>query len=89
MVMTEGMWQMIGWLGTAIFVGSFLVKDRSLLHLLGLIGSIVKLVFTLHYELWPLVANWVLLIGIELVQWIRFRKDHSVPTIEERVIACD
>lgn len=89
MVMTEGMWTMLGWFGTVIFVSSFLVKDRSILHFMGMVGSLVKLFYTLHYQLWPLVVNWILLVFIELVQWIRYRKDHSVPTVEERVIACD
>lgn len=79
----EQVWQTIGWLGTFIFVTSFLVKKRSLLHLLGLIGCIVKLVYTLHYLLWPLVVNWVLLIIIEAVQFCRYRKDSSKPTLDE------
>lgn len=78
-------WPIIGWVGTSIFVASFLVRDRSLLHLLGLIGCVVKLIYTLHYQLTPLVVNWVLLIVIEAFQWWRFTRDHSKPTIEERI----
>lgn len=81
--MTEVHWSILGWIGTVIFVASFLIKDRALLHALGLVGCCVKLVYTYHYKLWPLVVNWILLIVIELIQWIRYRKDHEKPTIEE------
>lgn len=83
MVITEQMWTAFGWVGTAIFVASFLVKNRSLLHLLGFVGCIIKLFYTLHYSLWPLVVNWLLLIAIEFVQWVRYRKDDTKPSIEE------
>jgi hypothetical protein len=52
----------IGWLGTAIFVASFLFKDRTHLHVVGIVGAAVKLVYTLHYGLMPLAVNWVLVI---------------------------
>lgn len=83
MLLNENAWEAIGWVGTFIFLASFLVKTRRLLHLLGLIGSLVKLAYTYHYRLWPLVVNWALLILIELVQWHRYRKDNSKPEIEE------
>lgn len=81
--MSELNWSILGWAGTIIFVASFLVKDRALLHALGLVGCIVKLVYTSHYRLWPLVVNWVLLIIIESVQWFRYRKDHTKPSKDE------
>lgn len=81
--MNEIAFTTLGWCGTVIFVGSFLVKDRVYLHLIGLIGCIVKLIYTWHYSLWPLVVNWALLIIIETVQLFRYRKDHGKPTIEE------
>jgi hypothetical protein len=85
MLMTDAMWTALGWCGTVIFVGSFLVKDRSVLHLLGMVGSIVKLIYTWHYALWPLVTNWALLIAIEAVQWWRYKNDHNKPSVEECV----
>ncbi len=81
--MSEQMWTSLGWVGTVIFVGSFLIKDRAYLHLLGLVGCVVKLVYTWHYSLWPLVVNWILLIVIEAVQWWRYRHDHQKPTLSE------
>lgn len=81
--MSEIHWTIIGWLGTAIFVASFLVKNRGLLHLFGLFGCVVKLAYTWHYDLWPLAANWVLLIGIEAVQWWRHRSDGSLATLDD------
>jgi len=83
--MTEAMWTTLGWLGTSIFITSFLVKDRGLLHLLGLIGCVVKLVYTWHYSLWPLMANWLVLICIESVQWWRYRSDSGKPSVDECV----
>lgn len=81
--MTEFHWELVGWAGTVVFVASFLVKDRALLHFLGFVGCIIKLRYTYHYKLWPLVVNWILLIIIEWVQWMRYKKDHSKPTVEE------
>jgi hypothetical protein len=81
--MSDLHWSIIGWTGTVIFVASFLVRDRALLHLLGLVGCMVKLVYTYHFRLWPLVVNWVLLIIIESVQWVRYRKDNAKPSLEE------
>jgi hypothetical protein len=46
-----------------------------MLHALGLLGSVIKLAYTLHYGLWPLVVNWALLIVIEAVQWWRYRNE--------------
>lgn len=85
LLMSELHWSIVGWIGTVIFVASFTVKDRALLHLLGLVGCIVKLGYTLHYRLWPLVVNWALLIIIELVQYVRYRRDHSQPSTDERI----
>jgi hypothetical protein len=59
-------WELVGWTGTFIFVVSFILKDRRMLHLVGLIGAIIKLVYTMHYGLMPLIVNWILLIGIEI-----------------------
>lgn len=81
--MSELAWSIVGWTGTVIFVASFLIKDRALLHALGLVGCIVKLGYTYHYRLWPLVVNWVLLIIIEGIQWYRYRRDHAKPSIAE------
>jgi hypothetical protein len=63
--MSEQLWAAIGWLGTIIFCASFLIKSRRWLHAVGLVGAIIKLVYTWHYQLWPLAANWVILIFIE------------------------
>lgn len=64
-------WEIIGWFGTAIFVTSFLFKNRKTLHLVGLIGAIVKLVYTMHYGLLPLIVNWILLIIIETYAYFK------------------
>ena len=63
----------IGWGATILFVASFLVKQRSLLHLLGFAACIFKMVYSYHYHVWPLFANWVILFFIEIVQWWRYR----------------
>lgn len=73
--MTEAMWTALGWLGTGVFVSSFVVKHRGMLHALGLVGSVIKLAYTYHYGLWPLVVNWILLVVIEAVQWLRYRNE--------------
>lgn len=81
--LTESAWDIVGWTGTVIFLASFFIKDRALLHLLGLVGCIIKLAYTYHFRLWPLVVNWLLLIVIELVQYFRYRNNHEKPKIDE------
>jgi hypothetical protein len=81
--MSNFYWSLVGWVGTVIFVASFLVNDRALLHALGLVGCLVKLSYTYHIKAWPLVVNWVLLIVIEAIKWFRYRKDHDKPLIEQ------
>jgi hypothetical protein len=68
----------VGWLATAIFVASFLVKDRSLLHLLGFIACIFKMFYSYHYHVYPLFANWVILFFIEIYQWKTYKKPDLV-----------
>ena len=72
----------IGWLATFIFIASFLVKDRSLLHFLGFIACIFKMIYSYHYHVYPLFVNWVLLFFIELYQWKTYKK----PSLPEKMI---
>lgn len=69
--------EVIGWCSTALFISSFLVRRRSLLHALGLAACILKMVYSYHYSVWPLFVNWVLLLFIELVQWRKYLKEEE------------
>lgn len=73
----------LGWLATAMFSTSFLVKRRMLLHALGTLACIPKLIYSYEHGVWPLFANWLILLPIEAYQWWRYRTDKSKPTIEE------
>lgn len=63
----------IGWLSTILFVLSFMVKDRSMLHLLGAIACVFKLIYSYEHAVWPLFANWVILIFVQTIQFVRLR----------------
>lgn len=64
--MEQYQWEIIGWIGTFIFVASFLFKERKHLHIIGIIGSVVKLIYTYHHGLVPLTVNWLLVIFTHL-----------------------
>lgn len=73
-----------GWLGTAMFSLSFLVKRRMMLHALGTLACIPKLIYSYDAQAWPLFAGWVILAPIELYQWWRYKRDQSTATARER-----
>jgi hypothetical protein len=63
----------VGWLSTALFLGSFCLKDRAQLHLVGFIACIFKMIYSYHHAVWPLFVNWVILLVVDLIQWVRYR----------------
>lgn len=54
----------IGWIGTVMLVASYLINDRKALHWFALAATFLKLVYCYHYQVWPLVVNWLILIGV-------------------------
>ena len=68
----------LGWTATAVFIASFLVKNRSMLHLLGFGACILKMVYTWEYHVMPLFVNWVLLFAIELYQYFQYKKKEKL-----------
>ena len=63
--------ELVGWAGTVIFCASFLFKSRTNLHLVGIVGAVVKLAYTLHYGLMPLAVNWLIVIITHSVSLLR------------------
>lgn len=70
--------EVIGWTSTTLFISSFLVSKRSLLHGLGFAACIFKIIYSYHYHVWPLFVNWVLLLGIELYQYYNYKKKEKM-----------
>lgn len=67
----------IGWASTVLFVSSFLVRNRSVLHLLGFFACILKLIYSYQHAVWPLFVNWVILLFVQAYQFFVYRsKDH-------------
>lgn len=66
--------EVIGWASTVLLVASFLLKERSSLHLVGFIACILKIVYTYAHAVWPLFVNWVLLLVIQGYQYFIYRK---------------
>lgn len=80
--------EVIGWSATALFVSSFLVKKRSLLHFLGFTACILKMIYSYEYHVWPLFANWVILFFIDIYQWYTYhKKDKTAPVAAEATSA--
>lgn len=64
----------IGWASTVLLVASFLLKERSSLHLVGFLACILKLIYTYAHAVWPLFVNWLLLLIIQGYQYFIYRK---------------
>jgi hypothetical protein len=65
----------IGWASTVLFVTSFLVRNRSVLHLLGFFACILKLIYSYEHAVWPLFVNWVILLFVQAYQYFAYRRD--------------
>ena len=76
--------EIIGWISTCLFISSFLVRKRSLLHSLGFAACIFKMIYSYHYHVWPLFVNWVLLFFIELYQWRSYKSEEQA-SIDEKI----
>lgn len=58
--------ELIGWIGTSFLVFSYLCKSRLSLHWVALISTILKLYYTYERQVWPLFANWVVLVFVHV-----------------------
>lgn len=64
--------ELMGWAGTLVLLVSYFLKERLWLHWIALIACLLKLVYTYEHEVWPLFANWVVLIPVHIWQvWSR------------------
>ena len=80
--------EIIGWTSTILFVASFLVKDRSVLHLIGFFACIFKLIYSYEHAVWPLFVNWVILLFVQAYQFFKYRKKSTeVITAKEELAA--
>ena len=66
--------EIIGWTSTVLFVVSLLVKERSLLHLLGFIACFFKIYYCYEKAVWPLFTNWVILLFVQAWQFYVHRE---------------
>lgn len=66
----------VGWIGTLILVASYLVKTRMSLHLIALISTMMKLYYTYEREVWPLFANWLILVLVHIYKIIEIRNEN-------------
>lgn len=64
----------IGWIGTALLVFSYLCSTRLSLHYLAFISTSLKLYYTYERQVWPLFANWVILIVVHLFKIISLHR---------------
>jgi len=58
--------EVIGWVGTLILVLSYLVKTRLSLHIIALVSCLLKLVYCYEHAVWPLFANWAVLVFVHI-----------------------
>ncbi len=74
--------EVIGWVGTLILVLSYLVKTRMSLHVVALVSCFLKAYYSYHHAVWPLFANWVVLIFVHIykiyiLQLEKMRDEHA------------
>lgn len=65
----------IGWIGTALLVVSYLIKDRKNLHFIALISTLLKLSYTYVHAVWPLFFNWLILIVVHCIQLFKIFRE--------------
>ena len=76
--------EIIGWASTVLFVGSFLVKERAALHLIGFFACIFKLVYSYEHAVWPLFVNWVILLFVQAYQFFVYRRQKNQDVLEPK-----
>jgi hypothetical protein len=64
----------IGWIGTALLIFSYLCSTRLSLHYLAFISTSLKLYYTYERQVWPLFANWAILIIVHLFKIISLHR---------------
>lgn len=67
----------LGWLGTLILVLSYLVRTRMTLHVIALISTLMKLYYCYEREVWPLFANWAVLVLVHIYKIIEIRNENK------------
>lgn len=60
--------EIIGWSGTLFLLVSYFMRERLWLHYVALLASILKLIYCYHHDVWPLFANWAVLIPVHVWQ---------------------
>ena len=69
--------EVCGWVGTLILVLSYLVRTRMSLHVIALTSTCLKLYYTYEREVWPLFANWVILVLVHIYKIIEIRSENK------------
>lgn len=65
----------IGWLSTLILIWSYLAEERLNLHIIGFAACVFKLIYTYYHEVWPLFANWLIIL---IIQAYKIKKIKSI-----------
>jgi hypothetical protein len=58
--------EIIGWIGTVLLVFSYLAQGRMSLHLIAFVSTVMKTYYCYQREVWPLFANWVVLLFVHI-----------------------
>jgi hypothetical protein len=66
--------EVIGWIGTALLVFSYLCSTRLSLHYLAFISTALKLYYTYERQVWPLFVNWAILIVVHLFKIVSLHR---------------
>lgn len=69
--------EILGWTGTLILVLSYLMKERMNLHIIALISTCMKFVYCYYHQVWPLFANWGVLILLHTVKIFQLYKERK------------
>lgn len=70
--------EIIGWIGTALLIFSYLSKGRMSLHAIAFISTAMKTYYCYEREVWPLFTNWVILLFVHIYKmkelWLEKRR---------------
>ena len=75
--------EIIGYLGSAFVLGSFLLKDIKWIRIVNIIGAIFFVIYGIFTETWATAFMNMALVIVHVIYLIKMFKDKSKAEIEE------
>ena len=75
--------EIIGYLGSAFVLGSFLLKDIKWIRIVNIFGAIFSVIYGISTETWATAFMNMALVIVHFIYLIKMFKDNSKTEIEE------